>query len=701
MNSGMTASNQKERANWAAEHWLAAGSTSAEAEVLAVSEKAAQDLARRTGYIPLAVPLGMLAFLIASPQLHQHWLPIVALYLMMTAAATIRIGLAQKLAEAHAETIIPLARKYQLAVDVAGFSWGSLVGLMLLFRGVDQVTELALIASVAITASAFTSLTLELSLWRRFVFVTWLPLVTLSAAAAMQGLEYGWLLVSIELVFVAFAAVQGQHVVKDYIAGILSRIDLEHAVSTIANQRNELRTHQTRLDELLAQAHNLSYYDQLTGIGSRNHFYERLETNISASRISGNQFAVLYLEIDGFKDINDTLGHEAGDELLKAIAYRVRMLMRSSDFAARLGSDELAMLINSVMHNRDAIAIVQRCLNEIQAPIKLGAKTICPRVSIGIALYPVDGDNTFSLLKAAESAMNAAKGDTKLHYARYAPEMTAAAQQRLTIEQEMRLALSTGQFRLHYQPQVDADSGTVCGVEALVRWQHPERGLIPPNDFITVAENTGLIDELGEWVLITACNQAARWIETGEAVLSVAVNISPLQLLDRGFVGTVRSVLENTGLSPSRLELEITESTVQTHIEAREALSQLRELGVRIAIDDFGTGYSSLASLKELPIDRVKIDRVFVTDMLASERDMALLGNIIDMAHVLGCSVVAEGVEELAHIEKLQSLNCDCLQGYYYSRPIEAVEIPGFARAAAKQDDRGGDDSAPVMVDMA
>ncbi|MCB1859574.1 MAG: bifunctional diguanylate cyclase/phosphodiesterase [Gammaproteobacteria bacterium] len=689
MNSGKTASNTQVDLNWAAEHWLAARAMPDDAEVHAVSMRAAQDLGRRTGYIPLAAPLTMLALLVASPQLYSHWLPIATLYLIMTTVALLRIGIARKLAEAKSESILHLARRYQVTVDLAGFSWGSLVGLILLFHGVDHVSELALVASVAITASALTSLTLELSLWRRFVLIMWLPLVTLSAAAAMQELEYGWLLVVIELLFIVFAAVQGQRVVKDYIAGILSSINLEHAVSTIATQRDELQTHQIRLDELLAQTHNLSYYDQLTGIGTRNHFYERLETNISASRINGNQFAVLYLDVDGFKDINDTLGHEAGDELLKTIACRVRSLLRASDFAARLGSDELALMVNGVAHTSDLFSIVQRYMKEVQMPVKLCEKMICPRVSIGIALYPVDGDNTFSLLKAAESAMNAAKTDTKLHYARYSPEMTIAAQQRLTIEQEMRLALSTGQFRLHYQPQVEALSGLVCGVEALVRWQHPERGLIPPNDFITVAENTGLIDELGQWVLVTACNQAARWLDADENIFSVAVNISPLQLLDRGFVNRVRSALNTTGLSPHLLELEITESAVQTHIEARETLVQLRELGVRIAIDDFGTGYSSLASLKELPIDRVKTDRVFVTDMLASERDMALLGNIIDMAHVLGCSVVAEGVEELAHVEKLQSLNCDCLQGYYFSRPVEASKIPEFARAAAARAEMG------------
>ncbi|MCP5416693.1 MAG: EAL domain-containing protein [Chromatiaceae bacterium] len=683
MNSIKAAGKQQERTRWAAEHWLAAGATSGEEKVHTVSSRAAQALGRRTGTIPLAAPLSMLALLVASPQLYAHWIPITALYLMMTLVATLRIRLARKLIVESSEAMLPLARRYQLTVDLASFSWGSLVGLILLFHGADQVAELALVASVAITASAFTSLTLELSLWRRFVFIMWLPLVVLSAAAAMQGAEYGWLLVLLELLFVAFAVVQGQHVVRDNIAGILSRIELEYAVSTIADQRDELHLHQIRLDELLAQAHDLSYYDQLTGIGSRNHFYERLETNISMSRISGNQFAVLYLDVDGFKDINDTLGHMAGDELLKTIASRVRTLLRTSDFAARLGSDELALLINGVTQSRDTLAIVQRCIKEVQVPVNLCGKMICPRLSIGIALYPVDGDNTQSLLKAAESAMNSAKSNSKLHYARYSPEMTMAAQQRLTIEQEMRLALSNGQFRLHYQPQVDATSGEVCGVEALIRWQHPERGLIPPNDFITVAENTGLIDELGEWVLITACRQAAQWLDAGEHVFSVAVNISPLQLLDRGFVDTVRSALASTGLAPQLLELEITESAVQTHIEARETLVQLRKLGVRIAIDDFGTGYSSFASLKELPIDRVKTDRVFVTDMLASDRDMALLGNIIDMAHVLGCRVVAEGVEEFAHIEKLQLLNCDCLQGYYFSHPVEAARIPEFARSAA------------------
>ncbi|MCB1761369.1 MAG: EAL domain-containing protein [Gammaproteobacteria bacterium] len=630
----------------------------------------------------MAAPLLMIILLAFNPLLLEYWMPIAVLYLLLLMAAMIRIALAQKISDIGGGERVSLARQYQTTVDISGLCWSSLVGLMLLTRGIDQLTELALIATLALTAGGFTTLTLEMTLWRRFVFALWMPLILLTTASAMQGLEHGWILLTIELLIMLFSGIQGQRVVRDYITGLLSQTDLEQAVSTIAFQRDELLTHESRLDELMEQAYRLSYYDQLTGIGSRSHFHERLTANILTRGSGQRRFAVLYLDLDGFKDINDTFGHEAGDELLKIVARRVGSLMRKDDFAARLGSDELALMVNNVANNHDALAVMQRCLKEIRLPVTLQGRTICPRASIGIALHPADGDTALALLKAAESAMHTAKRATKQRFARYSPEMTLAAEQRLSIEQELRSALTTGQFTLHFQPQISTTNGCISGVEALVRWQHPDRGLIPPAEFITVAENTGMIDELGEWVLFSSCHQAAKWFASGMPPFSVAVNISPLQLLDPGFTDTVRAALESSGIDAELLELEITESAIQTHSEARDTMMQLSELGIRIAIDDFGTGYSSLASLKELPIDRVKIDRLFVKDMLSSERDTAFLGNIINIAHLLGCDVVAEGVEERAHIDKLCALSCDCLQGYYFSQPVAAERIPEYAREA-------------------
>ncbi|MCB1789679.1 MAG: EAL domain-containing protein [Gammaproteobacteria bacterium] len=667
-----------------AQRWLSLECRGASDTLCAVGDAAARELGRRTGPLPLAAPAAMLAFIIASPQLTQDWLPVALLFLIMAGAAFMRMRIADQLSRARREELTELARDYQACVDLTAFSWGALIGVLLLVHGIDRLTELALVATVGLLAGAFTSLTLERTLWLRFNAALWLPLLTITGLLIWQDSDGAWLLLLVETLFAGFAVLQGQRMVRDYINGLITNIRLEDAVSKIADQRSELRAHRERLDELIARTHQLSYYDQLTGIGSRHHFHERLLTSIDNHVEDGQRFAVLYLDVDDFKAINDTFGHDAGDYLLKVVARRANALLRSSDFAARLGSDELALLVHDLSSDDDITHVVQRCRDAIQMPVRLTNRSVSPRVSIGIAVYPEDSDSAQGLLKAAESAMNAAKHGTKSHFARYFAEMSRAAEQRLTIEQELRQALEKNQFELHYQPQFDIDTGNCCGVEALVRWNHPERGLVPPLAFIPIAENSGLIDALGEWVLTTACRQAVAWFDGGLQPLTIAVNISPLQLLDPDLVATVGNTLAASGLSPQLLELEITESAIQTHADARSTLTQLRELGVRIALDDFGTGYSSLASLRELPIDRVKIDRSFVADILSSEQDSALLGTIIEMAHVLGSSVVAEGVEERAQAELLQRLRCDCVQGYYFSRPLPAAEVTRIAAAAGR-----------------
>ncbi len=673
MDIAATQSTEK-HASWAAERWLATACARPNQERLC--HAAAAELGRRTGLLPLVAPAVMSLLFVASPALLAHWVLSLPLYLVLLTATLARIRLGHALTHKRPRPV-RAARYYQTAVDLAGFAWGCLTGILVLTQGLQQTTELALIATLLLVASGLTTLTVERSLWLRFTTALWTPLMTLTAAAGLQGVASGWTLLLVEGLFASLIYVHGRRMVSAYINSLLTQSHLEKALQEIGQQRDELRQNQARLQALVARTHELSHYDELTGIGSRQHFYERLETAISAGRIKHSRFALLYIDIDGFRDINNTFGHQAGDQLLQTVARRVSKLLRATDFAARLGSDELAMLIDGVTDEHEAILIAERCLDTVQRPTRLNGRTVTPQIHIGIAVYPHDGRYALELLKAGESAMSAAKHEVRRQYTRYLPEMSQAAERRMTIAQELRQALVNGEFVLDYQPQFDGISGRLCGVEALVRWRHPDRGTVPPREFIPIAERIGLIDELGEWVLLTACRQAVSWFESDMAAFTVAVNISPLQLLNPDFVSTVRNALELSALPPRLLELEIVESAVQTQAASRDALSELRQLGVRIAIDDFGTGYSSLGSLKDLPIDCVKIDRAFVCNILSNPRESALLGTIVDMVHVLGCGVVAEGVENAQQRDKLTALGCDCLQGYYLSRPIQASLIPG------------------------
>jgi diguanylate cyclase (GGDEF)-like protein len=426
----------------------------------------------------------------------------------------------------------------------------------------------------------------------------------------------------------------------------------------------------------------LAYSDLLTGLASRAYFHKHLEDVIRAAHRRDERFALLYLDLDAFKDVNDSLGHDVGDELLRRVAKRLQSVLRETDFVARLSGDEFCILVDNVGDQYDAADVARRTLEALNQSVELGGQSMRPRASIGIAYYPGDGEDVQTLLKAADSAMYAAKEEGKHRYAFYQPEFTRKAQHRLHMEQALRHALEQDpqQLEIQYQPQVDLKTGRMSGVEALVRWQHPEKGLLSPLEFIPVAERIGVIDLLGEEVLLRACRKLAQWRQEGMTELSLAVNISPLQFGNPKLPETLRRVLDETGVPASRLELEVTESVVQTQGNNLIAFEQIRELGVKLAIDDFGTGYSSLSSLKYLPIDCLKVDRLFVKDMLDDRDSAVLLGTIVGVAHALGHSVVAEGVEDKAQIQVLQGLGCDKIQGFYFSRPVAASEIPGLAR---------------------
>ncbi len=426
----------------------------------------------------------------------------------------------------------------------------------------------------------------------------------------------------------------------------------------------------------------LAYTDVLTGLASRAYFHKHLEDVIRAAHRRDERFALLYLDLDAFKDVNDSLGHDIGDQLLRVIAARLQSVLRETDFVARLSGDEFCILVDNVGDQYDAADVADRTLEALNQPVELGGQAMRPRCSIGIAYYPEDGGDAQTLLKAADSAMYAAKEEGKHRYAFYQPEFTEKAKHRLLMEQELRQVLDhqQDQLELHYQPQISLETGRMSGVEALVRWRHPQRGLISPLEFIGIAERIGVIDQLGNLVLNRACRQAAEWRAAGLPEFRMAVNISPIQFNDPALLDSLHQALADSGLPAESLELEVTESVVQTSGENLGSFERIRALGVKLAIDDFGTGYSSLASLKYLPIDCLKIDRLFIRDMLEDSNSAVLLGTIVGVAHALGHNVVAEGVEEEEQVQVLRGLGCDTIQGYFFSRPVPAEQIPELAQ---------------------
>ena len=435
----------------------------------------------------------------------------------------------------------------------------------------------------------------------------------------------------------------------------------------------------TRQRESEQRIRQLAYTDELTGLASRAYFHRHLEDAVKAAHRRRERFALLFLDLDGFKDVNDSLGHDAGDRLLQEIAGRLQDVLRETDFVARLGGDEFCIMVDNIDDQFFAANVASRCLEKLNQPITLGRQTLQPRCSIGIANYPEDGEDSKALLKAADSAMYAAKESGKHRYVFYQPEFTDKAEKRLRIEQDLRRTIENDELTLHYQPQIDLRTGRMVGVEALVRWIHPTRGMIPPGDFIDIAERTRFIGPMGEWVLGTACRQALAWRDMGVPHLRMAVNISASHFKDPKFAAMVERTLAETGFPGDCLELEITESVTQPTRENLSIFHRLKALGIKIAIDDFGTGYSSLASLKHLPIDQLKIDRSFIQDMIEDPKSSILLGTIVSAAHALGQSVVAEGVEQEDQVRVLSGLGCDMIQGYYFSRPVVADDIPPLA----------------------
>jgi len=432
-------------------------------------------------------------------------------------------------------------------------------------------------------------------------------------------------------------------------------------------------------DQAQKRIHTLAYTDGLTGLPSRAHFHQHLEKVIKLSRRYNRRFGLLYVDLDNFKAINDSLGHDAGDLLLKEIGIRLKSACREIDFVARLSGDEFCITTEEV-EEYFTTKIAQRCLDAISQPIELFGRKVTPACSVGIAHFPEDGDGFSSLLKAADISLYAAKENGKNQYAFFKPELTLKVEKRFQVEQYLREAIEKQQLTLVYQPQIDVSTGKIIGVEALSRWHHSTLGNVSPADFIPTAERIGMIKPLTEWVLFTACRQAVSWKKQGFHNLRMAVNISPSHFLDEALVPLIMRAVSETGMAPGKLELEVTESAIQTDQRNISVFKALKNFGINLAIDDFGSGYSSFSSLKHLNVDCLKIDKYFVDDMISDEKSLLLISSMIEMGHKLGYKITVEGVETAEQLKTLKSLNCINAQGYFFSKPVNACEIPTLLR---------------------
>ncbi len=441
----------------------------------------------------------------------------------------------------------------------------------------------------------------------------------------------------------------------------------------------------------------LAYFDALTGLPNREQSRNRLASALAAAKHHDHSVAVLYLDLDNFKRVNDTLGHAVGDELLCLVASRMRDSLRADDGApaddhpsprtnhiARLGGDEFIVILPGVRAAADAAAVASRLIAELQQPMHLAKHTLVITPSIGIALYPNDGMDVDTLLRNADLAMYFAKRKGPGMHAFFNTAMNDAALHRFTLEAKLRGALERGEFTLNYQPQFDVTTGTISGMEALLRWKNDDLGQVAPLEFIPIAEETGLILSIGEWVLRTACRQARIWHDEGLPVVRMAVNVSGQQFSLKEFPSQVESIIRETGIPPSMLELEITESVVmKDEAWAEQALAQLKALGILLAIDDFGTGYSSFGRLRNFAVDRLKIDQSFMTSLVECSDDRAIAAAIIAMSRTLRINVTAEGVENFPQLLFLQEHSCQEAQGFLFSRPLPAVDAENLLRRAA------------------
>ena len=420
----------------------------------------------------------------------------------------------------------------------------------------------------------------------------------------------------------------------------------------------------------------MAHHDALTDLPNRNLFLDRLQHSLNRARWHERLVAVMFMDLDRFKNINDTLGHNVGDELLIQLSQRLSKTVRDGDTIARFGGDEFAILLDDIDSDNHISSLAKKLLGTLTTPFKINKQELFITASIGVSIFPNDGEDPDTLLRNADVAMYRAKDLGKNNYQFYSDDLSARNFERLTLENNLRHALERNEFILYYQPQIDARTNKITGVEALLRWQHPELGLVGPNNIISLLEETGLIENVGQWVLETACRQSRIWHDAGYSYLHMSVNISSRQFNNPEFISSVHDIINRTEANPEFLELELTESMLMRNASSTvNALHSLSGLGVRFAIDDFGTGYSSLTYLRRFPIDTIKIDRSFIHDITDTPDDAAIASAIIMMAQSLSLNVIAEGIENQEQRDFLVARNCHYLQGNYFSRPIPAEDL--------------------------
>jgi diguanylate cyclase (GGDEF)-like protein len=465
-------------------------------------------------------------------------------------------------------------------------------------------------------------------------------------------------------------------------SGILNhRIDIrsEDEIGQLAASFNRMAENRQKTEEALRE---LAHHDTLTALPNRGYFQLRLREALENGHRNNRMVAVHLLDLDHFKDINDTLGHPAGDELLKQVAERLRLCVRQSDTVARLGGDEFAIIQTNLDDARGVILMTSRVIESISEPFEIEGEEIYSGTSIGVTVFPEDDRDAEQLLKNADLALYRAKQAGRNTFQLYDSSMNEAVLQRRELERDLRFALENEDFVLHYQPQIDVKTGYIVGAEALVRWQHNERGLVSPAEFIEVAEQSGMITKITDQILLEACSQARRWRESGLPSIRISVNLSPVDIRRRDLVDCIKSILDETGMKADCLEIEITEGTAMSDVESvMNTLNRLHTLGVELAIDDFGTGYSSMMYLKQFPFDRLKIDQAFVRGLNTNSEDAGIATAIIRLGHSLDLKVIAEGVEQEDQLEFLREAGCDEFQGYLISRPLEADDFLEFARS--------------------
>lgn len=462
----------------------------------------------------------------------------------------------------------------------------------------------------------------------------------------------------------------------------------------------DISAHKAFEDQLIRMA----YYDHLTSLPNRRLFHDRLAQAVAHADRNAKLTAIFFLDLDRFKTINDTFGHEFGDLLLVSVAERLAGIMRKCDTLARMGGDEFTVLLE-INNIQEAEAVARKITESFAQPFLIGGQELFTSTSIGITVYPLDASDIDTLIKNADTAMYHAKSEGRNNYQLYAKQMDVPAAEKMHMENSLRKAASRNQLRLHYQPQVivhhETPSGhgrmEIIGAEALLRWEHPEFGLLPPDRFIPLAEESGLVIPIGEWVLRTACAQNKLWQAAGLNPISIAVNLSPRQLHHPKLISQIEHLLNATGHDPTQLEIEITESMMLHSTEKIVGtLRTIKQMGVRIAIDDFGTGHSSLSHLQHLPIDTVKIDRTFIRNITSNPNDAAITQAVIDMARNMGLRIVAEGVETREQMMFLQELHCSVMQGYFFSKPVPAGEFGTLASTGMNDPGPGGMRSEPL-----